>query len=499
MLNLKVVLQNHWGCIRKYSFTILWLVSFLILSNNTAKAVTISEDAEIYGVVRQIADPLLKEAGFDPKGHEIYIIDDDTVNAFTDSSQDIYIYTGIIELCDISMLRGVLAHEISHISHFHVPQKVDELKNARVMELASLVTAFTLSSMANSNHDKLGIFTSLYSFGNMASRRSFLSASRLHEIEADKGALNLLNGLGYSGQGLLDLLRKFKSNKELIISENQIISYEQTHPLDGTRYNLLRDKVKEEEGLKSRTPGQDEITEKLYKRVREKLKTLNNYSNGGNLGELENSPYLQAALALQKNIPSKALGACHQLINQDSSNAYNFYLRSVAYLYKGQYRKAHEDIKTANKLDTGNNILLRLEEKSITLSLLNSLIEQGETENNSGENQKPLGLDKKNRNLLKNTIVGLERLRLEMNDSLYIQLLHSMLVLAYDINGETGKVKLNLARAALNSDYRQAHKYANEALDYLEKDSPAYIAAEDIIRISKRNLLDLSPSHIGCK
>jgi predicted Zn-dependent protease len=475
--NLPTIISNRLAI----AFILYFQVLLSPVSTN-ASSVEISEDPELYGVIRQIADPLLKQAGFDPAYHNIYIINSDTENAFTDVNQDVYVYKGLINLCNIDMIRAILAHEIGHISLFHIPEKISSNRQSMLINVASLALAAGAASMAPSRH-QMGTFASIFSLGNMTARRQFLSHSRLHEVEADKAAINLLHNIGYSGKGLLEVFKSFQAKRELMIPESEILTYELTHPLDTKRYNLIKDQV-ESESKGNSSSGSNSVAAKLYGQVREKVKSINSYSRSGEKpGNLESDLHLKASFALYRQLPSQAMGACNELIEQYGTNPYYYYLRARAYVATAEFKKAYEDMRRATKLDEYSNILLELEKHSIALLYLGSLKDsKDKTAGSEADNAGPMP-DRESKRLLSSTIGSLEKLRIDMRDSLYVHMVYPRLSKAYDIKGEEGKVDLNLARMSFDFDKTKAKTYAERALEKLPKDTPAYLAAEDIIEV----------------
>ena len=53
-------------------------------------------DAEIEATIRQIADPIFTAARLDPESIDIYMLNDDKLNAFVAGGQNLFINTGLI-------------------------------------------------------------------------------------------------------------------------------------------------------------------------------------------------------------------------------------------------------------------------------------------------------------------------------------------------------------------------------------------------------------------
>lgn len=76
-----------------------------------------------YGHIDRIANTILNSGEVqyrDELNWEIFIIDDDVLNAFCTPGGKIYVFTGLIKYLDTEdQLAGVLAHEIGHADHRH--------------------------------------------------------------------------------------------------------------------------------------------------------------------------------------------------------------------------------------------------------------------------------------------------------------------------------------------------------------------------------------------
>lgn len=68
--------------------------------------------------IRQAYDKIVAASGFGVKP-ELYIIEEDTVNAYTDGTK-IVVYRGILDKVDINGVAFLLAHELAHVSLGHL-------------------------------------------------------------------------------------------------------------------------------------------------------------------------------------------------------------------------------------------------------------------------------------------------------------------------------------------------------------------------------------------
>ena len=119
------------------SYTKILLFLFLLLSffsSKTIKAQNLNliQDAEIELYIREWIEPIIKIAGLNPNAVTVYIVNDETINAFVAGGQNIFINTGLIlKAKEVDALIGVLAHEIGHIAGGHLNRTINSMKKAQ--------------------------------------------------------------------------------------------------------------------------------------------------------------------------------------------------------------------------------------------------------------------------------------------------------------------------------------------------------------------------------
>ena len=85
---------------RKASAAFLGLMvlatSLLAPIGAAAQGVRIIRDAEIENIIRAYATPLFQAAGLNPRTIRVYLIDDDSLNAFVTGGMRMFIHTGLL-------------------------------------------------------------------------------------------------------------------------------------------------------------------------------------------------------------------------------------------------------------------------------------------------------------------------------------------------------------------------------------------------------------------
>ena len=111
-----------------HKIIVLAMICWLVLINQV-QALSIIRDDEVESTIKQLVIPLLKSAGIPHDAVNVYILNDQNVNAFVFGGQNIFINTGLINFSNNpETLLGVLAHEIAHIAGAHIIAKKEQIE-----------------------------------------------------------------------------------------------------------------------------------------------------------------------------------------------------------------------------------------------------------------------------------------------------------------------------------------------------------------------------------
>jgi predicted Zn-dependent protease len=202
-----------------------------------ASAATVIRDAEIEATIREIADPIFKAARLDPESIDIYILNDDKLNAFVAGGQNLFLNTGLIMRTESpDQLAGVIAHETGHIAGGHLSRSRDAMASAGT---SGIVGALLGAAAAVAGAPQLG--TAIMAGGATVAQRSFLAFSRAQEQTADQAAVNYLTTLKMSPEGLLEFFRILDTQNLRITGDGN--PYLRTHPLTRERIASMEDDV----------------------------------------------------------------------------------------------------------------------------------------------------------------------------------------------------------------------------------------------------------------
>ena len=205
-----------------------------------AQGPKIIRDAEIENIIRAYATPLFQAAGLNPRMIEVYLIQDDQLNAFVTGGNRMFLFTGLLMRSEDPLeLIGVIAHETGHIAGGHLAARVGEMRQASKSVLISY--ALGLAAALATGRAEFGGLAILA--GQDIALKNVLAYSRGHEQAADQAAVRLLRATGQSPRGLLEFMRLL-SGQEVLLSTNQD-PYLRTHPISIERVSFLERQVEE--------------------------------------------------------------------------------------------------------------------------------------------------------------------------------------------------------------------------------------------------------------
>lgn len=218
------------------TFTLVVLMMALPTVSTPAFAQTILRDAESEWFIRKISTPIFEAAGLSPSAVEIYLIYDNSINAFA-FYQNMALHSGLIQKADnLNQVVGVIAHETGHIAGGHSARIQEGAKRSLGIMLASVLLGIAAAA-AGSGDAAAGIILG----GQSMAQRAFLSYSRVQEATADQAAVTYLEATETSGRGLMEFFDKLR-DQELLAHIRQD-PYVRTHPVSGDRLLRLRDRI----------------------------------------------------------------------------------------------------------------------------------------------------------------------------------------------------------------------------------------------------------------
>lgn len=213
------------------------LLTILLLAPLPAHAGLI-RDAEIENTLRSYADPIFKAAGLKPSAINIYIVQDDSLNAFVAGGSNLFLHTGMIMATkNADMLLGVIAHETGHISGGHLAKGTEKLKNAQINTLLTYVLGGAAAVATGKPEAAAAVITG----GSSSIARNVMSFSRANENAADQAGVNFLAKTNTSAEGMLEVFELLKKQEMQHYGKSD--PYLRTHPLTNERIEFIRNSV----------------------------------------------------------------------------------------------------------------------------------------------------------------------------------------------------------------------------------------------------------------
>lgn len=200
-------------------------------------AMVLLRDDEIETTIRRLADPIFQAAGLDPSSITIYIVNDNTLNAFVAGGQNLFLNSGLLIRTETpDQLAGVIAHETGHIAGGHLSRARVAMEDAGTQ---AILGALLGMAAAVAGAPQVGV--AAVAGGLTLAQGGFLKFSRGQEQAADQAAVRLLGDLGQSPEGLLQFFEILDTD-DLRLS-GRADPWLQTHPLTGTRINFLKNQL----------------------------------------------------------------------------------------------------------------------------------------------------------------------------------------------------------------------------------------------------------------
>lgn len=423
-----------------------------IAAAGPAEARRLIRDAEIENTIRAYATPLFEAAGLNAQDVDIFIIEDDSLNAAVAGGMNLFIHTGLLMGTDgADQLIGVIAHETGHIAGGHVTRFSNRIRGASRTALIAMILGTAVSLV---NPDAGAAITM---GGTGVAQQSLLSFSRAQESAADQAALTLLDRTGQSARGMMAFLTMME-NEELLAVGRQS-PYVRTHPITRNRIAHVRNHVA---GSRfSDAPVRPEF-ELMHRRMRAKLfgflsppdQTLSRYASGDKSLEAR---YARAIAHYRVPDLAKALPLIDGLIAEHPNDPYFHELKGQMLFENGRGAEALGPYARA--------VELLPDVAQLRVALARVQLER----NDSG--------------LVKEALVHLkEATRLEAEDPFA----WNQLAVAYGRDGRSGMSALALAEAALARGHKaEARRQAMRAAKLLERGSSAWLRAQDIERAAK--------------
>jgi predicted Zn-dependent protease len=310
-------------------------------------------DAEIEALMRAYTGPIFKAAGIREGAAKVYLIQDQSINAFVAGGQRIFINTGLLTQAKTpNQVIGVLAHETGHIMGGHLARmgnEIDKASTAAIVGMLLGAAAAVGGAMAGQgNAAQAGTGLMMGSQGLV--QRQLLSYLRAQESAADQAAVKLLDQTGQSGKGVLELFQTL-ANQSLGSLQN-VNPYVMSHPMP-------LDRIRDLEQIVKRSPnyGREDSPELMlrHKLMQAKLSGFTEgaqqvYARYPRSDTSLPGRYARAIAAFRVGDLKNAMADIDALIAAQPKNPYFHELKGQALFEGGQLAQSIGPLQTAVKL-----------------------------------------------------------------------------------------------------------------------------------------------------
>lgn len=425
-----------------------------------AQSVGIIRDAEVETMIRSFAAPFLKVAGISRVNRRVYLVADRRFNAFVIEDGSIFVnYGTIIDAETPNALKAVLAHEIGHLAGGHLVRIREQMDVRGKMQAVAMVLGIgaIAASSATGRGGEVGEMAAAFIIAAQSvGQNSLMAYRRSEESAADAAALKFLEATNQSGKGMVDIITMLAQDD---VARAGASPYLRSHPLAEDRLAQITRVAKQGRAWGRRDSKKDiamlaMAKAKLVGFLETQQTVLNRYPNSN---KSLAARYARTITAYKSGAGVGAARQMAKLVAAAPSNPYLNELLGQIYFETGNASKALAPLKKA--------VTLAPKETEIRKLYGQALVDAGGNKN------------------LNEAVLQLTRASQEDRTS---ERAFNLLSRAYGSLGERGQASLAAAEAALARDDKgTALGLARQAQGQLNKASPAWLRADDILNLAR--------------
>lgn len=320
------------------------LLQSAFLSDASAASISLISDEETEQFLARQLRPVFKAADIPFNRNNIYIVNDDSLNAFVGDGNNMFVHTGtLMKANDENEIAGVLAHETGHIMGGHILRQKIKLQNMQQISLASMLAAGAAAAATGRADAAIAIM--------MGTQNSMLNAMLAYQVEeersADESAVKLLQKTEQSPAGMRNFMKKIdRQNRLNGIAENP---YFRTHPVTAERISFLNNAVRQSPFPAPAQPSNEflRIKAKLSAFMEEPRKVLQKYPPSD-----KSTParYAQAIVFFRMLKLNQSLKILNELIAEEPENPYFHELKGQIFMETGKIKPARTEYQKALSL-----------------------------------------------------------------------------------------------------------------------------------------------------
>ena len=412
-----------------------------------SEPLSLIRDTEIEETLRLDSAPLFKAAGLESETIRILLLGSKDLNAFAGPGV-MGVFTGLIlETKTPNELQGVIAHEVAHLAGGHSARS-EEGAQAGLKPFLLTMGLGVLAALAGNVEAGAILAANASFFGALGA----MGYSREQESRADQAGATYLESAGLSGKGLVTFFENLRYQE--VFSEARRFAYFRTHPLSSDRIEALRARVEKLSHFE--TP---DTPESLNRHAIMKAK-LQGFINP-NLAVVKCAEpkadyptrYACAIAQYQLKEPDRALKLIEALLKEQPDNPYLWELKGQILFEFGRTAEAEAPQR--------RSVALKPDGPLLRVNLGQTLIALPE----------PAKIDE-----------GIHELKTALDQDDENSIAWRLLAQAYDSRSRDGLARYATAEYNyIEGDRRQALIFALRARDLLERNTPEWRRANDIV------------------
>ena len=319
------------------------LIIFFCFFIHNSFALEIIRDEELEKFTKELTAELLSNNSLNEEDINFYFINNKEINAFVTGGKNIFVNTGLItQADDYREYQAVIAHELSHIIGGHIFNTSAELKNlsnkALPVYLLGIIGIFAGSA---------DTAISSIMLGQASVQDGFTYYSRNQEASADQAAINLMCSNNINASYLIGFLEKLdRKTLDSVSNENY---YRSTHPpIDNRKewINIsLKNKNCEYENNQFLQENFDLLKSKLiaFTHSRKEVKAIYD-------GKSDKDLYANAIISYLSGNHAESIEILNKLIDQEPNNPYFRELLGEIYFANSDFDNAIKNQSIALEL-----------------------------------------------------------------------------------------------------------------------------------------------------
>lgn len=332
------------SCIKRLWRRFFLPLAVLAFMSGNAQALSLISDEETEIFLQNIAAPIFKAAGLPYNRNKVFIVDDNTLNAFVSDGNYLFINTGtIVAADDAEELSGVIAHETGHITGGHIITQKIKAQEMQKVSLASMILAG--GAAAASGDGNVAMAVALGSQTSMMT--NYFRYRTEQERSADESAVTFLKKTQQSPNGLYRFMKKINKNNEM--SGIEETPYFRTHPMNQERLKFLEKAVKESPYTSNKAYDEEfaRVKAKIFAFLSEPQETFKKYP----LQNTSTAAQYAQSIAFYKLLNmEQALALIDKLITKEPNNPFFYELKAQMYMETGNIAEAKAEYQKALKL-----------------------------------------------------------------------------------------------------------------------------------------------------